>query len=68
MSFGDKRRFQLKKKSSTEDRAEYQFTLFPGSLLIMSGKLQQDWLHRVPTEYHDRDERVNLTFRQVFPS
>jgi len=67
LSFGDKRRFQIRRKDSDDDRAEYQFTLFPGSLLIMSGQFQRDWLHRVPSEYHDRDERVNLTFRHVLP-
>ena len=67
LSFGEKRRFQLKRKTAEEDLPEYQLTLFPGSLMIMYGRLQDDWLHRVPTEYHDRDERINLTFRCVHP-
>ena len=67
LSFGEKRRFQLKRKTAEDDLPEYQLTLFPGSLMIMYGRLQDDWLHRVPTEYHDRDERINLTFRCVYP-
>lgn len=66
LSFGDKRRFQLKRIE--HDEPEYQITLFPGSLLIMSGSIQSEWHHRVPSEYHDRDERINLTFRKVYPS
>ena len=67
LSFGEKRRFQLKRKTAEEDLPEYQMTLFPGSLMIMYGRLQDDWRHRVPAEYHDRDERINLTFRYVHP-
>lgn len=32
LSFGDKRRFQLRRKDSDDDKAQYQLTLFPGSL------------------------------------
>ena len=36
-----------------------------GSLLIMMGETQRDWVHRVPREYHDRGLRFNLTFRKT---
>ncbi|KAK6172778.1 hypothetical protein SNE40_016370 [Patella caerulea] len=39
-----------------------------GSLLIMEGATQDDWQHRVPKEYHDRDSRINLTFRVIYPA
>ena len=42
LSFGEKRRFQLKRKTAEDDLPEYQLTLFPGSLMIMYGRLQDD--------------------------
>ncbi|XP_023617447.1 alpha-ketoglutarate-dependent dioxygenase alkB homolog 3 isoform X9 [Myotis lucifugus] len=38
-----------------------------GTLLIMEGATQADWQHRVPKEYHSRAQRINLTFRTVYP-
>jgi len=34
-------------------------------LLIMQGRTQLDWAHRVPKEPDARGERINLTFRYV---
>lgn len=38
-----------------------------GSLLIMEDCTQYDWQHRIPREYHDREARINLTFRVIMP-
>lgn len=74
LSFGDVRVFELRKKPEPpDDRDDYRFSqiikmpLPHGSLLIMEGATQEDWQHRVPKEYHDRQSRVNLTFRTIFP-
>lgn len=74
LSFGDVRVFELRKKPEPpDDRDDYrccQLIKMPlphGSLLIMEGATQEDWQHRVPKEYHDRQSRINLTFRTIFP-
>ena len=56
--------------SSTDDYRFSQVIKVPlphGSLIVMEGATQEDWQHRVPKEYHDRDPRINLTFRTIFP-
>ena len=75
ISLGDTRTFELRKKPIGEDEETgYQFAqhikvpLPSGSLLVMSGATQLDWQHRVPKEYHDREPRINLTFRQISKS
>ncbi|XP_013781612.1 alpha-ketoglutarate-dependent dioxygenase alkB homolog 3-like [Limulus polyphemus] len=77
VSLGETRKFELKKrppkynskartKSSVNENIDYRVHLKNGSLIVMKGVLQQDWLHRVPKEYHDRGRRINLTFRTVY--
>jgi alkylated DNA repair dioxygenase AlkB len=39
-----------------------------GSLLIMRGDTQANWLHRVPKTARPVEERLNLTFRRVVAS
>ncbi|XP_031565884.1 alpha-ketoglutarate-dependent dioxygenase alkB homolog 3-like [Actinia tenebrosa] len=72
LSFGDTRNFELRKKPPQgEDFSVVQHIRIPlpnGSLLIMKGATQDDWQHRVPKEYHHRDPRINLTFRNILPS
>jgi len=74
ISFGDVRVFELRKKPEPPyERDDYRFSqiikvpLPHGSLIVMEGATQEDWQHRVPKEYHDRDPRINLTFRTIFP-
>ncbi|XP_023225658.1 alpha-ketoglutarate-dependent dioxygenase alkB homolog 3-like [Centruroides sculpturatus] len=72
VSLGETRKFEMKKKQlrseeSNKDFADYVIYLESGSLLLMDGVMQQDWLHRVPKEYHDKSTRINLTFRTVYP-
>lgn len=83
VSFGDTRMFELRRKpekrhgtveaAASDDQDGYRYTqhikvpLSAGTLLIMSGKSQEDWQHRVPKEYHDRGPRINLTFRNIAP-
>lgn len=51
------------KKSSHVD--QLAFTLKHGSLLVMRGYTQRDWLHSVPKRAKAEAARINLTFRHV---
>ncbi|CAA7019841.1 unnamed protein product [Microthlaspi erraticum] len=51
------------KKSSKED--QHSFTLKHGSLLVMRGYTQRDWIHSVPKRVKAEGTRINLTFRLV---
>ncbi|XP_039124220.1 DNA oxidative demethylase ALKBH2 isoform X2 [Dioscorea cayenensis subsp. rotundata] len=50
------------KSSHTEQHA---FVLKHGSMLVMRGYTQRDWLHSVPKRSKANSVRINLTFRQV---
>ncbi|XP_054775198.2 alpha-ketoglutarate-dependent dioxygenase alkB homolog 3-like [Lytechinus pictus] len=73
VSLGDSRTFEMRKKPPPEENGDYTYTeklkipLTHGSLLMMEGASQDDWQHQIPREYHDRDARINLTFRTIFP-
>jgi alkylated DNA repair dioxygenase AlkB len=62
LSLGAERRFQLRHKYSNET---IEKRLAHGSLLLMSGNCQQDWLHRIPRESRINSPRINLTFRML---
>ena len=61
VSFGVERRFDFKHKVSS---GIVSLNLEHGSLLLMKGKTQQNWLHRLPPAKKALGARVNLTFRQ----
>ena len=63
LSFGGKRKFQMKHKS----RKEMKFQIEPehGSLLIMAGQTQASWKHQIPKTKKEVGIRVNLTFRII---
>ncbi|KAL5576357.1 hypothetical protein UlMin_018056 [Ulmus minor] len=80
VSFGCEREFLLKKrpiKMSNERRNDeeparkrlklyqHSFILKHGSLLVMKGYTQRDWLHSVPRRAKVEETRINLTFRLV---
>lgn len=62
LSLGVARRFDLRHNVTAVVRS---FRLMSGSLLVMRGKTQSEWRHRVPKEPTIAGERVNLTFRLV---
>ena len=62
-SFGDTRTFQLRHKKRKALKASVELT--HGSLLIMRGATQHNWLHQIPKTTRDVGERINLTFRVV---
>lgn len=62
VSFGAERRFAFKHKSTAE---KVNILLQHGSLLVMKGKTQDHWLHRLPPVSAIHGPRINLTFRTV---
>ena len=64
VSLGQERVFHLKHKKNKTDRLKIM--LKHGSLLIMSGSMQHNWLHQVPKTSRKINERINLTYRKIF--
>ncbi len=62
-SFGATRTFQLRHKRRADLKT--QVALPHGSLLIMRGGTQANWLHRIPKTACRVEERLNLTFRAI---
>ncbi|KAL6567567.1 hypothetical protein OROGR_001235 [Orobanche gracilis] len=51
------------KKANSSD--QHAFLLNHGSLLVMRGHTQRDWLHSVPKRVKAESVRINLTFRRI---
>lgn len=62
LSFGAVRKFAFKHK---ETKAVVALYLEQGSLLVMKGTTQQNWLHRLPPTTVIHPLRINLTFRTI---
>ncbi len=63
VSFGAERAFNLKHK---EDKAlKTKLILQHGSLLLMQGETQTNWLHQIPKTKKIIGKRINLTFRII---
>lgn len=62
ISLGVTRSMAFKNKKNKQIR---KFDLHNGSLLIMSGNTQDEWLHCIPKSKHILTSRINLTFRNV---
>uniref|UniRef100_A0A803M1H7 Fe2OG dioxygenase domain-containing protein n=1 Tax=Chenopodium quinoa TaxID=63459 RepID=A0A803M1H7_CHEQI len=53
------------KTASNADQDQHSFLLKHGSLLVMKGYTQRDWIHSVPKRTKLDAIRINLTFRLV---
>jgi alkylated DNA repair dioxygenase AlkB len=62
LTLGGERKFSFKHKQSGES---VSLNLAHGSLLIMKGTTQKNWLHSLPKTKKNVDPRVSLTFRQM---
>ena len=62
LSFGAERKFSLKHKISNDTVTQI---LEHGSLLVMKGTTQTNWLHSLPKTKKVTTPRVNLTFRTI---
>lgn len=62
LSFGADRKFLFKHKESKQTISVH---LEKGSLLVMKGTTQKNWLHRLPPTKKVKSPRINLTFRTI---
>jgi alkylated DNA repair dioxygenase AlkB len=62
VSFGAERKFSFKHKRTKESTS---LILDHGSLLLMQGETQTNWLHRLPPTTKVKRARINLTFRTI---
>ena len=62
LSFGAERTFAFRHKITKE---RISIILEHGSLLVMKGETQTNWLHRLPPTKRVQIPRVNLTFRTI---
>ncbi|CAL2086225.1 Alkylated DNA repair dioxygenase AlkB [Tenacibaculum sp. 190524A05c] len=62
VTFGAERKFAFKNKRTKE---VVSLVLQHGSLLVMKGETQTNWLHRLPPTKKIHRPRINLTFRTI---
>jgi len=62
VSFGAERKFSFKHKVTKE---VINISLPSGSLLVMKGRTQDHWWHRLPPAKKVKEARINLTFRTI---
>ncbi|REE80889.1 alkylated DNA repair dioxygenase AlkB [Lutibacter oceani] len=63
LSFGAARKFSFK---HIQTKQKVDIVLEPGSLLLMKGETQENWLHSLPKTSKVKFPRVNLTFRNIY--
>ncbi|MFT4576275.1 MAG: alkylated DNA repair dioxygenase AlkB [Polaribacter sp.] len=62
VTLGAERKFSFKHK---ESKQKVDIVLERGSLLVMKGTTQTNWLHRLPPTKLIKTPRINLTFRTI---
>jgi alkylated DNA repair dioxygenase AlkB len=62
LSFGAERKFSFKHKQTKQT---ISLVLGHGSLLVMKGVTQTNWLHSLPKSNRITQARINLTFRMM---
>jgi alkylated DNA repair dioxygenase AlkB len=62
LSLGAERKFSFKHKVTKQT---VSILLEKGSLLVMKGTTQANWLHRLPPTKKVKIPRINLTFRTM---
>ena len=65
LSFGAERKFLFKHKQTKQT---VSVVLEHGSLLVMKGATQSNWLHSLPKSKNITQPRINLTFRTIHES
>ena len=63
VSFGAERVFHFKNKK--DSALKTKLVLQHGSLLLMQGETQHNWLHQIPKTKKQVGKRINLTFRII---
>src|SRR3546814_51955 len=64
VSFGHERTFILKPKFNRPGDT-HKLRLASGSLLVMAGATQRNWVHGIEKETTSCGPRVNITFRRI---
>lgn len=64
LSFGEEREFGLRPSRGRSGRS-HKIRLASGSLLIMAGDTQKNWLHGIEKVSEPCGPRINITFRSV---
>ena len=64
LSLGEKRVLVFKHKTDKSIRP-YRLSLQSGSLLLMRGDTQRNWVHGIEKSTRECGPRINLTFRQI---
>jgi len=62
LSLGATRKFRIRHNVTRETQT---FLVGNGTLIIMSGTMQQFWQHEIPKTKQNVGERINLTFRKI---
>ncbi len=62
LSLGARRKFSFRHRKSGE---KLSLMLDHGSLLLMTGTIQDHWQHALPVTKKVREGRINLTFRTI---
>ncbi|GGD02220.1 alpha-ketoglutarate-dependent dioxygenase AlkB family protein [Hyunsoonleella pacifica] len=62
-TFGEERPFHFKHKK--DKSLKEKITLKHGSVLLMQGSTQENWLHQIPKTTRQIGSRINLTFRII---
>jgi alkylated DNA repair dioxygenase AlkB len=62
ISLGAERKFSFKHKKMAQS---VSLLLEDGSLLLMKGSTQTNWLHSLPKSTRVKQARINLTFRSI---
>ncbi len=66
VSLGASRRMRFKAKIGAAAHVSgFEITLAHGSVLVMRGDSQRDWLHAIPKSKRVTTPRINLTFRNI---
>lgn len=65
LSLGQERTLIFKHKSDKLLRP-YRIRLQSGSLLVMKGETQRNWLHGIEKSTRECGPRINMTFRRIF--
>jgi len=65
VSLGAARRITFRNRSRKDLKREVLLTT--GSLLVMAGETQGNWMHAIPRSKSVHTERINLTFRLIRP-
>jgi alkylated DNA repair dioxygenase AlkB len=65
LSFGDRRVFLMKHKRR-KDLPTFQIPLPSGSVLLMKGRTQANYVHAINRESRLCGPRINLTFRKIY--